>query len=74
MANLLLSVIGTFAQFMRELIRERQRDHIGEEARSLRRPQAVSKPGPGFCAAQAVCSPRVENLRAQNLGVMRDTV
>jgi DNA invertase Pin-like site-specific DNA recombinase len=76
MANLLLSVMGAFAQFERELIRERQREGIvlakkrgvyrGRQ-RSLTTAQAAE-------LLRRVANGESKTLLAQEFGVTRDTV
>ena len=76
MANLLLSVMGAFAQFERELIRERQREGIvlakkrgayRGRNRSLTTAQAVE-------LLRRVAKGESKTLLAQEFGVTRDTV
>lgn len=76
MANLLLSVMGAFAQFERELIRERQREGI---ALAKKRGAYVGRKR-SLSAAQAaallrrVAAGESKTLLAQELGVTRDTI
>ncbi len=54
MANLLLSVMGAFAQFERELIRERQGgNRAGEEGRRIPGPEAFADDGASCAIAVA---------------------
>jgi DNA invertase Pin-like site-specific DNA recombinase len=55
MANLLLSVMGAFAEFERALIGERQREGIGQAARRLPRSQESIGGQPGCRAAPPRC-------------------
>ncbi len=76
MANLLLSVMDAFAQFERELIRERQRERIvlvkkrgayRGRKRSLTTAQAAD-------LLRRVAKGESKTLLAQELGVSRDTI
>ena len=76
MANLLLSVMGAFAQFERELIRERQREGIvlaknrgayRGRKRSLTTAQAAE-------LLRRVANGESKTLLAREFGVTRDTV
>lgn len=76
MANLLLSVMGAFAEFERSLIGERQREGIcpGQGARGVPRSEEVSQRGPGMSAARASKSeghagPRVRHQPRDGLPV-----
>jgi DNA invertase Pin-like site-specific DNA recombinase len=62
MSNLSLSVMGAFAQFERELIRERQREGITIAKREgkLPRQEAVSDTRAGGRVATASCRWRLE--------------
>ena len=56
MSNLLLSVMGAFAQFERELIRERQREGIAIAAgREVQRQEDVSDTRAGGRVATTSC-------------------
>jgi len=78
MANLLLSVMGAFAEFERSLIGERQREGIAlaKGARCLPRPQEISYRGPGGPAAPASRRGRGEarTALAHDSGISRETV
>ena len=76
MANLLLSVMGAFAQFERELIRERQREGI---ALAKKRGAYVGRKRSLTLAQASALLKRVaagesKTLLAQELGVTRDTI
>jgi len=62
MSNLLLSVMGAFAQFEKELIRERQREGIAIARREGKLPgqEAVSDTRAGGRVAPASCRRRLE--------------
>ncbi len=76
MANLLLSVMGAFAQFERELIRERQREGI---ALAKKRGAYVGRkrtltPGQASTLLKRIAGGESKTLLAQELGVSRDTI
>jgi DNA invertase Pin-like site-specific DNA recombinase len=62
MSNLLLSDMGAFAQFERELIRERQREGIAirKVGREVPRPEAISDTRAGGRVAAARCPGRLK--------------
>jgi len=77
MANLLLSVMGAFAEFERSLIGERQREGIAlaKGARCLPRPQEISYRGPGGPAAPARAGAgEARTVLAHDFGISRETV
>jgi len=77
MANLLLSVMGAFAEFERSLIGERQREGIAlaKGARCLPRPQEISYRGPGGPAAPARAGAgEARTALAHDFGISRETV
>ena len=76
MANLLLSVMGAFAQFERELIRERQREGIAlakKRAAYVGRKRSLS-PAQASALLKRVAAGESKTLLAQELGVTRDTI
>lgn len=76
MANLLLSVMGAFAQFERELIRERQREGIAlakKRGAYAGRKRALS-PAQATALLKRVAAGESKTLLAQELGVTRDTI
>ena len=76
MANLLLSVMGAFAQFERELIRERQREGIAlakKRGAYAGRKRAFS-PAQATALLKRVAAGESKTLLAQELGVTRDTI
>ncbi len=76
MANLLLSVMGAFAQFERELIRERQREGIAlakKRGAYVGRKRSLS-PVQASALLKRVAAGEPKTLLAQELGVTRDTI
>ena len=76
MANLLLSVMGAFAQFERELIRERQREGIAlakKRGAYVGRKRSLS-PVQASALLKRVAAGESKTLLAQELGVTRDTI
>lgn len=76
MANLLLSVMGAFAQFERELIRERQREGIAlakKRGAYVGRKRSLS-PAQASSLLKRVAAGESKTLLAQELGVTRDTI
>ena len=76
MANLLLSVMGAFAQFERELIRERQREGIAlakKRGAYVGRKRALN-PAQASVLLKRVAAGESKTLLAQELGVTRDTI
>jgi DNA invertase Pin-like site-specific DNA recombinase len=76
MANLLLSVMGAFAQFVRELIRERQREGIAlakKRGAYVGRKRALS-PAQASALLKRVAAGESKTVLAKELGVTRDTI
>ena len=76
LANLLLSVLGAFAQFERELIRERQREGIvlAKKRGAYRGRQRSLTPAQAAELLRRVATGESKTLLAQEFGVTRDTV
>ena len=76
MANLLLSVMGAFAQFERELIRECQREGIAlakKRGAYVGRKRSLT-PAQASALLKRVAAGESKTLLAQELGVTRDTI
>jgi len=76
MPNLLLSVMGAFAELERQLGKERQREGItlAKQRGAYRGPQASPHRGPGDQPASAGGRGRTQNTLARDLGISRETV
>lgn len=76
MANLLLSVMGAFAQFERELIRERQREGIAlaKKRGAYRGRKRSLTPSQAADLLRRVAKGESKTLLAKELGVTRDTI
>jgi DNA invertase Pin-like site-specific DNA recombinase len=76
MANLLLSVMGAFAEFERSLIRQRQREGIAAAkvrgAYTGRKPALTTEQAQQFRARAATGEPK--SLLAKEFGISRETV
>jgi DNA invertase Pin-like site-specific DNA recombinase len=77
MANLMLSVMGAFAEFERSLIRERQREGIAlacQAARLLQRAEKNPHTGTGGRAGPAGSQRNPKSVLAGDYGISRETV
>jgi DNA invertase Pin-like site-specific DNA recombinase len=76
MANLLLSVMGAFAQFERDLIRKRQREGIAltKKTRRLCWPETFTHSQSGGGSAPAGGRRESKTILAREFGVTRDTI
>jgi len=76
MSNLLLSVMGAFAQFERELIRERQREGIviAKQEGKYRGKKPSLTPGRAAELRRRVADGDSKSLLAREFGISRDTL